>query len=175
MADLDIVVGLARVLDPERLVRSPVAPRHRPGTSQCMVDGRDLVVEQMVWIGLVEVDPFLDGRLVVAVQGQAAAVERAWSPHPARLDQKCFVSNVSVLIDPLADRITVERRRQSFRPGTPVGVDPTMRNELNTAEIPSLKQIENDRIIEKKNTYFLEKLNETSFRENFHKNQLKKF
>ena len=31
------------------------------------------------------------------------------------------------------------------------------------------------KIIEKKDTYFLEKLNETSFRKNFHRNWLKKF
>ena len=31
------------------------------------------------------------------------------------------------------------------------------------------------KIIEKKDTYFLEKLNETLFRKNFHRNQLKKF
>ena len=75
-----------------------------------MVDGGDLVVEQ-IRIGLVEVDPFLDDRLVVAVQGQAAAVERARSPHPARLDQKHVVTAVSILVDPLADGIAVERGR----------------------------------------------------------------
>src|SRR5215813_13236453 len=116
IADLGIAVVLAGVLDPNRLVYPLIAPRHRPGPCQCTVYGGDLVVEQMARTCLVEVDPLLDDCIIVAVHGQAAAVERAWSPHPARLDQKRVVTTVPVLVDPLADRIAVERRGQFLRP-----------------------------------------------------------
>src|SRR5712671_5849402 len=68
IADIEIVVDLAQVLDPDRLGRAPGVPRYHPGTRQCIVDGGDLVMDQ-IWIGLVEVDPFLDDCFVVAVQG----------------------------------------------------------------------------------------------------------
>src|SRR5580704_14922240 len=38
VADLDIVVDLAQMLEPDRLALALVAPRHPPGASQCMID-----------------------------------------------------------------------------------------------------------------------------------------
>src|SRR5215831_18169784 len=62
-----------------------VAFDDRPGARQGIVDGRDLVDEE-IRIGPVTVDSFLDDSLVVAVQRDTSGIKRARTLHVAGLD-----------------------------------------------------------------------------------------
>ena len=94
-----------------------------PGPRQGVVEHGDLVVQQ-VRIVLVEMEPLLEGRLIVEVQRQpgrvvgARPLERA-----ARLDFEHVVDAVAVLVDPVADRIALIGRLELGRPGASVGED----------------------------------------------------
>src|SRR5262245_20762698 len=75
-ADLDMAVALgADPLPPScsRPLHANVALLHRPGVRQRIVDGRDLVVQQ-IGLGLVEIDPLLDDRRIVGMQWQPARI-----------------------------------------------------------------------------------------------------
>ena len=61
---------------------------------------------QDVWICLVEVDPLLEGGLIVEVQRKAGEVVNARPfERPPRLDFENVVAAVTVLVDPSADRV----------------------------------------------------------------------
>src|ERR1700730_18142809 len=85
-ADMSISFAASRAAEPSRLVgrAAPVGCVHQPRPSQGMVDGGDVVVQQ-IRVGLVEIDALLDNGLVVFVQWDAAGVEDAWTLHAAGL------------------------------------------------------------------------------------------
>src|SRR5215467_8107045 len=75
VADADVAIVLrADVFGPERPRTSiaPVATRDGPGPGQCVVDRRDLVVQD-VRVGLVRIEALLD-RLAIVVERDPAAV-----------------------------------------------------------------------------------------------------
>ena len=80
---------------------------------------------QDVAIVLVEIDAFLDDRLAVGVERNAARIVGAGVLEAARLDQQRIVAAVAVLIDPLADRVAREHRvrRHVLGPVAAVGMD----------------------------------------------------
>ena len=81
--------------------------------SSCRMRGSALVAEE----------PLLEDRLVVDVQRQAGFVEGARSLEAAGLDLEQVVAAVAVGVDPFADRVAREGRRESRRPVAAVGVD----------------------------------------------------
>src|SRR5712671_2736014 len=103
-ADLDMAVAFgADPLAPDRPLPllANVALLHRPGARQRIVDGGDLVVQQ-VGLGLVEIDPLLDDRGIVGVQRQPAGIIDARALEAAGLDFQHVVFAVAVLVDPFA-------------------------------------------------------------------------
>ena len=120
---MPIVLG-ADIFDPDRL-RSGIAaigPPHRPGTRQGVVHGGDLVV-QRVGVGVVERDPLLDDAHAVLMQRNATTVEAARALEGARLDDERVVSSRLLRIEPLADGVAEERRREARRPIAAVSKD----------------------------------------------------
>src|ERR1700730_18301605 len=81
-----------------------------PRTRQCVVDHRDVVMED-VGVGLVEVHSLLDDGLIVLVQGDTAAVESARTLEgAASLGLEQVVAANPLRINPFADGITQEGR-----------------------------------------------------------------
>src|SRR5262249_55241903 len=105
----DMIVAFAAnlVAEPDRLTGRDALVDFvdHPWPGQRMVDGRDIIMEQ-VWIGLVEIDALFDDGLVIGMQGDAGGVVDAWPFQAAGLDHKGVVAAVAVLIEPLADGIT---------------------------------------------------------------------
>src|SRR6266576_5572048 len=56
-----------------------VALQYGPGPGECIVDQRDLVLQDF-WSGLAVEDALLDDRLVVDVGGHSGGIERAGTP-----------------------------------------------------------------------------------------------
>src|SRR5258708_13237665 len=103
-----------------------------------MIDRRDVVMEQ-IRVGLVEVDPLLEDRLVVPVQRQAAGVVGTRTLEAAGLDLEQVVVAVPFGVDPLADGIAVEARLERRRPIAAAGVDsPLSRAAVVNPEIRNL-------------------------------------
>lgn len=75
LAELNVMIVSAAIgLDPDRICIATIVPRHCPGPCIGMVDGRDLVVQEIT-ISLVDENELLDDGLIVGVQGQPAGVE----------------------------------------------------------------------------------------------------
>src|SRR5205085_1768554 len=87
---------------------------HGPRMRQGMVDRGDVVMQESPILS-VEINPLLDDGLIVLVQRNARAVERAGSFEAASFDFEQVVTSVAIGIDPFADRIARERRL--FIPG----------------------------------------------------------
>src|SRR5260370_30267163 len=102
LADDDLQVALAAIqLGPAR-TRIRVAPKclvDAPRPRQGVVEHGDLVMKN-VRIGLVEMESFLEGRLIVEVQRQPSMVESARTVETASLDFGHFVTAVAILVDP---------------------------------------------------------------------------
>jgi len=64
------VVFRTCILDPNRIGLTTVGLHHRPGTRQGVIDGRDLIVQD-VRIRFVDKYPLLDDCLIVRVQSNA--------------------------------------------------------------------------------------------------------
>src|SRR5262245_35339609 len=119
----DIVVVLrATMLDPVWVAGAGVTARHGPGPRQRVVDGRDLIAQD-VRVRLVEEDTLLDDGLIVLVQRNAARIEDARPLELARLDLEHVVAAVAILIDPLPDRVAGEGTLDILRPVAAVGID----------------------------------------------------
>src|SRR6516165_2436571 len=123
-ADMRIVLGADRLAPPDRLLaRGPaVVLGDGPGPRQGMVDGGDLVVQEIA-VGLVEIDALLDHGLIVLVHGNAGAVEGARPFQAAGLDRQQVVAAIAILVDPLADRVARKHRLHLLRPIAAVGID----------------------------------------------------
>src|SRR5258706_4789447 len=91
------------------IVRTAIGPGYSPRLGQRVIDGRDVVVED-VGIRLVEVNAFLDDGLIVAVQGQARGVVGARSLEMAGFDPQRGLAGVALLLKPLSERIYAEQR-----------------------------------------------------------------
>src|SRR5262249_17510444 len=102
--DMSILFAANRVAEPGRLVGrgAPVGFVYQPWPGQSMIDGGDVIVQQ-IRVGLIEIDALLNDGLVVFVQRDAAGVENAWTLHATRLNHECVIAAVAVLIEPLAD------------------------------------------------------------------------
>src|SRR5262249_46290816 len=88
-ADMRIVLGADRLAPPDSLPArgATIVLGDGPGPRQGVVDGGDLVVQQ-VHIALVEIDALLDHGLVVLVHRNAGAVEGAWPLQATGLDRE---------------------------------------------------------------------------------------
>src|SRR6266700_2489292 len=136
--DVLVVLG-AMILDPGRVTVALVTPHHRPRARQGVVESRELVTQD-VRIGLVKKYPLLHHRLIVLMQGNAARVENAGTLQAAGLDFEHVVAAISVLIDPMADRITGECWCDRFRPGAAIGVDATMFIEEGNVDVGHVRR-----------------------------------
>src|SRR6266478_5201850 len=116
-----IVLG-AGIFLINRVELAPIEARYSPRPRQRMVEGGDLIA-QHVRIGLVEINPLLDERLVVAVQRNAGRIERARPPHIAGLDFERVVGAVAIGVEPLADGIAGELRVEFLGPVASVSID----------------------------------------------------
>ena len=87
------------------------------------VDHRHLVVQEL-GIVLVEVNALLDDRLTVGVGRHAGRIERTRALQVAGLDLEHIEAAVAILVDPSADRIAEEGRRDLLGPVAAVGIDP---------------------------------------------------
>ena len=67
-----------------------------------MVEYGDLIVQQSP-IGLVEINPFFDHRLIVLVQWNAAEIDSARVFESAGLEFERVVAAMAVFVDPFAD------------------------------------------------------------------------
>ena len=124
LADQDLmVVFRAVLLEPDhRTILADVFLGHDPRSRERIIDGGDLVVDDVLVV-LVEIEALLGDGLVVRMQGNAAGLERAGAAHAAGLDAQLIVFAVAVGIDPLPDRIAGEIRLELRREVAPVGVD----------------------------------------------------
>src|SRR5262249_46555725 len=78
LADNDVIVVLAAlILRPEDVALAPKCLQHRPGPGQRVVDGGDLITEQVLVL-LVERDALMDNRLVVAIKRAAPRFVDPW-------------------------------------------------------------------------------------------------
>src|SRR5215475_8213597 len=100
-----------------RILHAAIFLGRGPGLRQRVVDRRDLDNHDVA-IGLVNIDPFLEDTLVIGVQRQTGIVVGTWPLEPARLDFENIVLAGIALIDPLADRVAIERRLDEGRPGS---------------------------------------------------------
>src|SRR5262249_25321541 len=116
-----VVLG-ADVLDPGRVADASVAPGHRPGSGQGVIERGDLVAQHVV-VGLVEEQPLLDHRLIVLVQRNSARVEDARPLERAGLDFEHAMAAAVIRIGPTSDRVARERRLDRRQPVPPVAVD----------------------------------------------------
>ena len=103
-----------------------------------MVDRRHDIVNDL-GILLVAVDALLDDGLVVDMKRNAGIVETAGSHEMTRLDFEHVVLAVAVLVEPLADRVAVERRLDILRPIAPVGINPA-RHGLDEDDMRDLRR-----------------------------------
>jgi hypothetical protein len=104
-ADDDVIVRLgAEIFGPDRIALAIVVAHHRPWARECVVDGGDLGMQEIV-VGLIEKDALLDDCAVVLVQRQAIGIEIAWAVEVAGLDLEQVVAAVPVLVDPSPDGI----------------------------------------------------------------------
>src|SRR5436309_10358676 len=94
-----LIVVRTEVLDPLHIAVAAIASRHGPRTGERIVDGGDLVMEE-IGIALVEIDALPDGRLVVLMQRNAAVVEGAWPLQAAGLDHERIEAAIAVGILP---------------------------------------------------------------------------
>src|SRR5215470_5462548 len=118
-----VVLGTVHLAPVRLAIRlAPVALENGPGPRQRTVDNGHLVAEEIA-IVLVEIDPLPDDGLVVLVQRNAAAVERARSLEIPGLDLERVVASVAVGIDPFADRVAEKGWLHSGGPIAPVGED----------------------------------------------------
>src|SRR5262249_33511987 len=123
LADEHVLIALdADVLHPDRVARAAIAPCDSPRTRQGVIDGGDLV-EQQIGIGLVQGDTLLHHGLVVFMQRNSARVEDARTLQLARLDHERVVTAAAPRVDPLADRVAGKRWLDAFRPVASIGVD----------------------------------------------------
>src|SRR6266849_6198455 len=99
-----------------------IAASHCPRARQGVIVNGDLVAHDAPVV-LVEIDALLEDRLVVMMQRQAGGVIMAGTFEAAGFDLQHVMAAAIVLIDPLADRITDERRLDFFRPLAAVRVD----------------------------------------------------
>ena len=130
LADYDMIVVLGTiVIAPERSFLvwfATVCFVDGPRTRQCMVDYRDIVMED-IRIGFVQVNSLLDDGLIVLVQQGTAAVKSARPPERAvGLGFEQIIAADPLGIDPFADGITKEGRLQIRGPIAPVGIDATI-------------------------------------------------
>src|SRR5215470_1702663 len=118
-----VVLGTVHLAPVRLAIRlAPVALENGPGPRQRTVDNGHLVAEEIA-IVLVEIDPLPDDGLIVLVQGNAAAVERARSLEIPGLDLERVVAAVAVGIEPFADRVAEKGWLNSAGPIPPIGVD----------------------------------------------------
>src|SRR5947208_3097508 len=76
-ADDDVIVVLAAlILGPEHVALAPERLEHRPRPGQRVVDGGDLVTQQVLVL-VIERDALVDDRLVVEMQRNAARLKDA--------------------------------------------------------------------------------------------------
>src|ERR1700730_18061071 len=113
-----ILLAVNRVFAGLALVAFQHGPRPRIG----MIDQRDLVVQDCR-ISLVEKDALLHDRLVFGMDRQAGRVQSPRALELAGLNFEQVEMAAAVLIDPFADRITLEARLDLVRPVAPVSVD----------------------------------------------------
>src|SRR5258708_15372802 len=85
--DMSILFAANRVAEPGRLVGrgAPVGFGHQPWPGQSMIDGGDVVVQQ-IRVGLLGLDALLTDGLVASGQRVAAGVKTAWTLHAAGRD-----------------------------------------------------------------------------------------
>src|SRR5215470_13247048 len=105
LADGDVRIAFgADVLEPDEVALAAILFDDRPGARERIVDGGDLV-DQDVGIALVERDALLDDGLVVLVQRKPGGLEGARALEIARLDLERVVAAIAIGIEPLADRV----------------------------------------------------------------------
>src|SRR5262249_40932028 len=112
LADHDVVVTLgADIFEPYGLLAAeevaPVGLHDRPWTREGVVIGRNFAAQHCL-VGLVEVHAFLDYRLIVFMQRNAAGIERTRPLKVTGLDLKRIECAVAIRIDPLANRVPKE-------------------------------------------------------------------
>src|SRR5262245_18630694 len=128
------VFGPCRFGDPLEL------PRHGPRAGQGVVDGRDLVVDQ-VGIGGVDRDALLDDSLIIIVHRDAGRLEDARPFEVAGLDFQRVVFAVALGIEPLADRVAPGGWRDLCRVRGPVRLDSP---ELVSVEMPQVCRLRSE-------------------------------
>src|SRR2546429_9267575 len=98
LADDDVLVIQATgVLVPYAIAVAPVAPGDRPRTGQRVVDGGNLVVQD-IGIGLVEANALLDDGRRILMEWHAACVVAAGVFHAAGLNFERVIAAVSVFV-----------------------------------------------------------------------------
>src|SRR5262249_15624788 len=116
-ADEDVAVILeADVLDPDRVAHAAIAPGDGPRTRQGMIDGGDLVAQD---VGRAQVDPLLDHGLIVLVQRDAARIEDARALEVAGLDLERVQAAAPIGGDPFPHGIAGIGRLELLRPDPP--------------------------------------------------------
>src|SRR4051794_11102130 len=121
----DVPVGFgAYDFIPLRIALALVSPRYGPRPGQRMVDGRDLIAQE-IRIVFVETDALLHDSFVVLVHRKPAAVEHARTFDAAGLDDERVVTAVPDGIFPRAYRIARMGRLELLGPLATVSVDPT--------------------------------------------------
>src|SRR6516164_4107172 len=81
------------------------------------------LIPQNVRIGLVEIYPFLDDRLVIAVQWNTARIEQTRAPHVPRLHFEHVEAALARRVEPLADGVAGELWVEHLGPAAAVGID----------------------------------------------------
>src|SRR6266704_3733964 len=110
LADPDVMIVLGTMVEmPDHIALALILLGNGPGARERIVDRGDLV-EQNVFVSLVERDALLDDGFAIVVQLDAARLERARPLEAAALDFEHVVAAIAVLIDPFADGIAVEGR-----------------------------------------------------------------
>jgi hypothetical protein len=126
IAEIDVPVVGAFILEPHALGVAAINPCARPRADERVVDGGDVVVQQ-IRIRFIEIEPLGNDGLVVRVHRRAARVEDTRTPEVAGLDLEHVVVPVAVLVYPAADRVTGIGRIEIAGPVASINVDAARR------------------------------------------------